>query len=77
MEQIGGRPSYLATDGVDAEAYAQAWAEFYRGDLDPPKLSPLVEAVRKAEGKHPTAQEIEQSIGFLNRMSNLIRKANS
>jgi hypothetical protein len=41
----------------------------------PPELSPLREAVRKAQGKHLTADEIRDSIGFLNEMAKQIKAA--
>jgi hypothetical protein len=62
-ERRTGMPSYL----VDDEAWEAAMAEA-EATYEPPKpLSPLQEAVRKAEGKHLTAGEIAESIGFLNR----------
>lgn len=67
MEQMTGMPSYLADDEAAAAAYAQAQAEAEY--VEPKPLSPLQEAIRKAQGKDLTGEEIEASIGFLNRVA--------
>lgn len=68
-ERRTGMPSYLVDDEQWAEALAEAEATY-----EPPKpLSPLQEAVRKAEGKHLTEDEIAESIGFLNRAAAILK----
>lgn len=70
-ERETGMPAYL----VDDEQWESAWAEAQATYQPPEPPPPLAEAVRKAQGKNPTAEEIEESIGFLNRVSAAIRKA--
>ena len=68
-ERISGMPAYLVDDETWAAAFAEAEATY-----EPPKpLSPLQEAVRKAEGKHLTEDEIKESIGFLNRAAAILK----
>lgn len=67
-ERRTGMPAYLVDDETWESARAEAEATY-----EPPKpLSPLQEAIRKAEGKHPTADEIAESIGFLNRAARIL-----
>lgn len=70
-ERRTGMPAYL----VDDETWHAAMAEAEATYVSPEPLSPLQEAIRKAQGKNPTAEEIAESIGFLNRVSAAIRKA--
>lgn len=73
MERMTGMPSYMVDDETATAAYAQAKAEY----VAPAPLSPLQEAVRKAQGKNPTADEIAASIGFLNRAAGAMRQKRS
>lgn len=68
-ERHTGMPSYL----VDDEAWEAAMAEAEQTYEPPEPLSPLQEAVRKAEGKHLTDDEIRESIGFLNRAAAILK----
>jgi hypothetical protein len=64
-----GMPAYLVDDEQWAEAFAEAEATY----VPPKPLSPLQEAVRKAEGKHLTDGEIRESIAFLNRAIQILK----
>lgn len=72
MERRTGMPSYLVDDETADAAYAEARATY----VPPAPLSQVQEAVRKASGKNPTAEEIAESIGFLNRAAAAIKAAN-
>lgn len=68
-ERRTGMPAYLVDDETWADALVEAQATY-----EPPKpLTPLQEAVRKAQGKHLTGDEIEESIGFLNRAAAILK----
>jgi hypothetical protein len=69
-ERRTGMPAYL----VDDETWDAALAEAEATYVPPKPLSPVQEAIRKAEGQHLTGEEIEQSIAFLNRAAQAIRK---
>lgn len=69
MERRSGMPSYLVDDETADAAYAEARATY----KPPEPLSPIQEAVRKASGRNPTADEIAASIGFLNRAAAALR----
>jgi hypothetical protein len=61
--------AYLVDDETWAAALLEAEATY-----EPVKsLTPLAEAVRKAQGKQPTENEIKESIGFLNQVSAAMR----
>lgn len=69
MERRTGMPSYLVDDETAEAAYAEAEATY----VPPEPLLPVQEAVRKASGRNPTADEIATSIDFLNRAAAAIK----
>jgi hypothetical protein len=71
VERRSGMPGYLADDEAWTAAVAEAEATY----TPPRPLSPVEDAIRRAEGKHLTDEEIERSIGALNRASAVVRSA--
>lgn len=67
-EKATGTPAYLLDDET-FDGYMQQAREVVALTPPPPEPTPLQEAIRKARGDEPTAEEIEQSIDFLNRAS--------
>lgn len=69
MEQRTGRPSYMADDETADAAYAEAEATY----TEPQPLSPIQDAIRRAQGRNPTETEIAASIRFLNRAAAVLK----